>query len=84
MKKSSLFIQIICSDCLQSIVIGCNEMDENELNEMDKTLNLWAKDNYFPFGLTNNTEPFFSWSKCELCNQLAGDRYEYYFISKQY
>lgn len=80
--ENNIYTQNICGDCLQSIVNGDNERDIAELNEMNKTIEQWSKEKYFPLGLTENTEPFFSHSKCDLCDQLAGQRYEYYFIDK--
>jgi len=79
MKIQRLFIQNICGDCLQSIVNGDNDRDEHESQKMDETLSKWSERKYFAYGLTENSERSFSWHTCDLCNQLPGDRYEYYF-----
>ena len=80
MKKLKVFTQNICSDCLQLLVNGESEHSEKELEAHNKTLTDWAKLKYFPAGLSDNTERFFSWSDCDVCGQIAGDRYEYNFI----
>jgi hypothetical protein len=82
MSESNLYIQNICSECLQKLVNDEGDHMPEELERFEKTLKKWAKELYYPAGLTDNTEPSFSWSKCDLCNTLAGDRYEYYFIGK--
>jgi hypothetical protein len=78
--QSNIYIQNICGDCLQAIVNGEDDpYGQHDSETMEKTLRSWAKRKYFPAGLTDNTEPSFSWQKCDLCNDLAGNRYEYYF-----
>ncbi len=80
--KSELFIQHICGDCLQKLVNDEGDHSEQELATMQNSLNEWAITGYYPAGMVENTEPSFSWRKCDLCNQLPGDRYEYYFKQK--
>ena len=80
MKKYKVFQQNICSDCLQLLVNNESEHSEEELNTFNKTLSDWNKTGYIPAGLADNMEPFFSWSSCDVCNQIAGMRYEYNFF----
>lgn len=79
----NIYKQIICPNCLQLLVNGESNHTEKELTEINNTLDLWAKDKYYPIGMADTLTPYFSWSKCELCNGLAGDRYEYNFIDKK-
>ena len=80
--KNNIYIQNICSDCLQYLVNNENYHTNEETERMIKTLMQWGKTKYYPSGLTDNTEPSFSHCKCDLCNGLAGDRFEYYFEQK--
>ena len=84
--KAKVYKQKICTDCLLMLVNGESDHSEEELKRMDKTLEEWAKDGYTPAGMATdkngNCEPSFSWRRCDLCGQIAGDRYEYNFIQK--
>ena len=82
MKKFKVFTQSICSDCLQLLVNGESEHSEQELKTFNDTLSKWAESKYIPAGMSDNDESFFSYSKCDLCNQMAGDRHEYNFFQK--
>jgi hypothetical protein len=78
--KTEVYQQNICSNCLQMLVNGESDHTEEELTTMGNTLNEWSKTGYTPAGLSDNMESSFSWHKCDLCNCLAGDRYEYNFF----
>ena len=82
----NVYIQNICLNCLQLLVNGESDHTEEELNMFNTTLDKWQKDKYIPAGMnmaeSENYEPFFSWSKCDLCDGLAGDRYEYNFFDE--
>ena len=82
MKKFKVFTQNICSDCLQLLVNGESNHSEEELKQFNQTLTEWSKLKYVPAGLSDNEESFFSWSKCDICNQIAGDRHEYNFFQQ--
>lgn len=72
----------ICTDCLHALVNGESDHTEEEENRMIKVLEKWQTQNYVPAGLADNLEPFFSHTRCILCNSLPGDRYEYNFFDK--
>jgi hypothetical protein len=82
MKNKEVYQQNICNNCLQMLVNGESDHTEEELSTMNKTLDNWAKDKYIPAGLSDNLEPSFSWHKCDLCDGLAGDRYEFNFFDE--
>lgn len=82
MKKNNVFQQQICDNCLQMLVNGESDHTDHELNKMNETLDNWQKDKYIPAGMSDNMEPFFSWHHCDLCNSLAGNRYEYNFFDE--
>jgi len=84
--KNNIYVQNICSDCLQWLENNESNHSEEEFTTMQETLSVWVKEKYYPAGANidknGNCEPFFSWSRCELCNGLAGDRYKYNFIDE--
>lgn len=73
------FVQNICADCLQYIVNNEHRSDSVEEMKMLETLSEWNKEYYSPLGLDDDCEPFFSHCKCDLCDQIAGDRFKYVF-----
>ena len=77
--KCVKFTQDICSDCLQYLVNNEHRSDSVEEAKMIETLSEWNKECYGPLGLDEDCEPFFSPCKCDLCNQIAGDRFKYVF-----
>ena len=85
--KSKVFQQSICTDCLQLLVNGESDHAPEELVRMNKTLAQWADSKYVPAGMhtdeNGNCEPSFSWHRCDLCNGLAGDRYQYDFFQNR-
>lgn len=82
MKTKNVYIELICSDCLQELVNAEPREDEKFSRNMRTTLSKWAKNNYVPAGLTENMEGGFSWGPCILCGDLPGTRYEYNFLSE--
>ena len=80
--NKQVFQQEICSNCLQLLVNGESDHTETELNKFYETLDKWSTDKYVPAGLSDNMESFFSWHKCDLCDSLPGDRYEYNFFDE--
>ena len=80
--KWKVYQQSICGDCIQMLANGESNHTPEELARMESTLAKWAKENYEPAGLIEDCEPSFSWNKCDLCNGLAGDRFEYNFFDK--
>jgi len=74
-----IYTQQICPDCLQVLANGHTDSERHDLNTMQETLTNWAKDGYTEAGITDNQEGYFSHSKCDLCNGLAGTRYEHNF-----
>lgn len=79
MKKHKVFQQNICSDCLQLLVNGESDHSESELKQFNETLKQWELTGYIPAG-TTELESFFSHNSCDICNQIAGTRYEYNFF----
>ena len=82
MKTVKVYQQEICSDCLQLLVNNESNHTETELKSFHSTLENWAKQKYVPAGLSDNMEPFFSWKCCDVCGQIAGNRYEYNFFDQ--
>lgn len=82
MKKFKVYNQQICNDCLQLLVNGESDHTEKELNTFNKTLLGWSKLNYFPAGLSDNEEGYFSHRNCDICGQIAGQRNDYNFFQK--
>jgi DNA-directed RNA polymerase subunit RPC12/RpoP len=73
--------EYICSDCLQELVNGEPREDITYSIRMSKTLIKWGAQDYIPAGLSEGEDrsPAFSWKRCPLCGDLAGERYEYLF-----
>ena len=65
---------------------GESNHSDVEFITMQETLKSWGEDKYIPAGIASdengNCEPSFSWRRCDLCGQIAGERYEYNFIQK--
>lgn len=76
---NAIYTEEICENCLQWLVNNESDHTKLEFEEMQKTLKVWAQDKYVPAGLCDISEPFFSHSRCILCNCLAGTREDYYF-----
>ena len=81
-QKYEVYQQEICPACLHLLVNGESDHTPEELREFKATLDQWAKEKYYPAGKTQQTESYFSCSKCDLCNGLAGDRFTYNFFDK--
>jgi hypothetical protein len=80
--KWPVYQQSICEDCLQELVNGESGHTDKEANKMNETLNRWFGENYEPAGMNDDMESFFSWRRCDLCDQKAGNRYKYNFFDK--
>lgn len=78
----TVYIQNICTNCLQWLVNNESDHTEEEKQTMFNTLDQWSKDKYIPAGLSDNLEPSFSWHTCDICHALPGDRYEYNFFDE--
>jgi len=80
MKLRKIYTEQICTNCLHKLVNDEGDHTDEELAEMKETLHDWLEQDYTPAGLTDDTEPSFSWRKCILCGSAAGDRYSYHFL----
>ena len=80
LEKSNVFAHAVCYDCLQLLVNGESDHTKHQLAVFHQTLKTWSEQKYTPLGIGENIEPYFLYSQCDICDGLAGDRYEYYFI----
>lgn len=82
----NIYAQSICADCLQMLANGESDHSPQELEHFQKVLHEWVGKNYIPAGQVTdengNCEPYFSWHRCDLCDGLPGNRYDFNFIDK--